>query len=694
MPLKCLQYLKNYRMPFRHWLWFGAAFWLIALVTALLVISMGTKTTTTFILIAILFALLVLYYSSTVRYYDSIIQRLTGFLKQAKSHRIELSATDLIEHGEVADLFQSVRQAAASLNDHFHHADQVVLQERLLSEVIQQSTNSVVITDTDARIVFVNAAFCRISGYSAEEVIGQTPKLLQSGLTPPKTYREIRKTLAKDEVWYGELINRCKDGTFITEQVTITPIKNNLDQTWRLMAVKTDVSAIKVAQKRIVKLAYSDSVTGLANRHSLQETFAQWQGHLFSLVLININDFKHINTQYGHIAADHLLARLAEKMTDTFPKNSFLARLNSDEFIALVPDYSIQQLTDLLQQQLSQLDGLTDAGLYQISISCRFGVCFYPQHGQSLSDLLSNADIALRLAKHQHKRMVIFEPLMKTHLDMQLKQLAILQQELDRANYLSLKIQPQVDLHTGDCVGGEVLLRLNHPDLPATPIISYIQLAERYGLIQRLDRWVVQQSIQLLLRLQQQGFSGKLSINLSAASFQNNEFVAFVEKQLTQYELINSNLTLEITETALMTQPHSAIRNAERLQQLGICLAIDDFGTGHSSLAYLQKFSVCQLKIDKSFIDHITTNDKDRAIVETTLLLAKGLQLKTVSEGIENQQQWHSLKAMGCHFGQGYYFSKALTESDFIAFALPEAAVPQAKKQQRQYISTHPNQTV
>jgi EAL domain-containing protein (putative c-di-GMP-specific phosphodiesterase class I) len=356
------------------------------------------------------------------------------------------------------------------------------------------------------------------------------------------------------------------------------------------------------------------------------------------------------------------------------PEGSFTARLNSDEFVALLPDTSIQSLTDLFQHKLQQLNGTINIGLFNTIIRCRISACFYPDHGTNISDLLSNADMALRSAKHHNENLCFFQPVMKQEYEKQLKQLAILREELLNPVNLKIVVQPQVDLNSQNYIGAEVLLRLSHPNTTNINIYSYILLAERYGLIKQIDQWVLQQSLMLLQSLQQQHYVGKLSVNISAASFQDPYFIDTIKALLAAYPHTEVNLTLEITETALISQPHIAIKNAEKLQQLGICLAIDDFGTGHSSLAYLQQFSVCQLKIDKSFIDNVTTNTKDRAIVETTLLLAKGLGLKTVAEGIENAQQYQLLRHLGCDTAQGYYFSKPISVEQFKALVAVDNA--------------------
>lgn len=610
---------------------------------------------------------MLLYQLATVRYFNNVLLRLRRFLSATRVQKAESDSNTLIERGEVGALFNEVSRTAQTLQRHFDNANCIAQQQQLLSEAVKQSTNSVVITDLQANILFVNQAFCNVSGYSSDEVIGKTPKILQSGLTPAKTYLDIRKALQHGHSWCGELINKCKNGDLISEQVSIVPIRNTNGEVWRLMAIKENVTALKQAEQHIQQLAFSDSVTKLANRHSLLIQFQKWQLREFALLMININDFKQINSQYGLIAGDELLANFAAKLRELLPEGSFVARLNSDEFVTLLPDTNIYCLTQLIEQQLRKLNGAINTGLFNTVITCRFAACFSPVHGSNLSDLLSNADMAMRNAKHHKEDFCIFQPVMKLEYEKQLKQLAILRQELLKPVHLKIVVQPQFDMVTHACNGAEVLLRLNLPNTTNVNIYSYILLAERYGLAKQLDQWVIKQSLILLQKLQQRHYDGKMSVNISAASFQDPYFVDSIKAQLANHPLTELNLTLEITETALISQPHVAIQNAEKLKQLGICLAIDDFGTGHSSLAYLQQFSVCLLKIDKSFIDNVTTNAKDRAIVETTLALAKGLGLKTVAEGIENQQQCQLLQQLGCDSAQGFFFSKPVSIEQFTA---------------------------
>ncbi|WP_445768067.1 putative bifunctional diguanylate cyclase/phosphodiesterase [Rheinheimera sp.] len=663
--------LQRYRISFSHWLWLGAVIWalLLFLINWLFHVYPAFSAADKFYVITAAILVMLLYQLATVRYFNNVLLRLRHFLSSTLTNKAEYDSTSLIERGEVGALFNEVSRTAQTLQRHFDNANNIAQQQQLLSEAVKQSSNSVIITDLQANILFVNQAFCNISGYSADEVIGKTPKLLQSGLTPAKTYVDIRKALEQGHSWCGELINKCKNGDLISEKISIVPIKNASGEVWRLMAVKENVTALKQAEQHIQQLAFLDNVTKLANRHSLLLQFQKWQLREFALLMININDFKQINSQYGLIAGDELLANFAYKLRELLPKSSFVARLNSDEFIVMLPDTNIHGLTQLIQKKLQQLNGAINTGLFNTVIRCRFAACFYPVHGSNMSDLLSNADMAMRNVKHRKEDFCIFQPVMKLEHEKQLKQLTILRQELLQPVHLKIVVQPQFDMSTHDCIGAEVLLRLPHPDTPNVNIYSYILLVERYGLAKQLDQWVIKQSLMLLQTLQQHRYAGKLSVNISAASFQDPYFVDSIKAQLANYPLTELNLTLEITETALISQPHVAIQNAEKLQQLGICLAIDDFGTGHSSLAYLQQFSVCLLKIDKSFIDNVTTNAKDRAIVETTLALAKGLGLKTVAEGIENQQQCKLLQQLGCDSAQGFFFSKPISTEQFTEMA-------------------------
>lgn len=662
-----LSLLQRYRMPFSHWLWLGAVIWTLLLlgITWLLHSYPALSALDKIYIVTAAILTVLLYQLATVRYFNNVLQRVRHFLTAIQANKAEFGNTTLIERGEIGTLFNEVTHTAEALQQYYENANNIAQQQQLLSEAVKQSSNSIVITDLNANILFVNQAFCRVSGYSAEDVMGKTPKLLQSGLTPAKTYLDIRKAIEQGANWRGELINKCKNGDLISEQVSIVPIRNAKGEVWRLMAIKENVTALKQAEQHIQQLAFSDSVTKLANRHSLLMQFQKWQLREFALLMININDFKQINSQYGLIAGDELLANFAYKLRELMPEGSFIARLNSDEFVTLLPETNIHSLTELFQHSLQKLNGAINTGLFNTIVRCRFSACFYPTQGSNISDLLSNADMAMRDAKHRSEEFCIFQPAMKLEYEKQLQQLAILRQELLQPVHLKIVVQPQFDMSTRDCIGAEVLLRLNHPNTTNVNIYSYILLAERYGLIKQLDKWVLKQSLMLLQALQQRYYAGKLSVNISAASFEDPYFVDAVKSQLSTYPLTELNLIFEITETALISQPYIAIKNAEKLQQLGICLAIDDFGTGHSSLAYLQQFSVCLLKIDKSFIDNVTTNPKDRAIVETTLALARGLGLKAVAEGIENQQQCQLLQQLGCDSAQGFFFSKPISIEQF-----------------------------
>jgi PAS domain S-box-containing protein len=290
-------WLQRYRMPFSHWLWLGLAIWVLMIsgISWLFHNVPALTLTDKIYLVTAAILTMLLYQLATVRYFNNVLQRLRRFLALTRTKKAEIGENDLIEQGEIGALFNDVTLTAKALQQHFDNADIVAQQQQLLTEAVKQSSNSIVITDLSANILFVNQAFCRVSGYSADEVIGKTPKILQSGLTPAKTYLDIRKALAQGISWRGELINKCKNGDLINEQVSIMPIRNANGEVWRLMAVKENVTALKQAEQHIQQLALSDTVTKLANRHSLLLQFQKWQQREFALLMININDFKQIN---------------------------------------------------------------------------------------------------------------------------------------------------------------------------------------------------------------------------------------------------------------------------------------------------------------------------------------------------------------------------------------------------------------
>lgn len=554
-----------------------------------------------------------------------------------------------------------------------------------LSSAIAQSPNSVLITDLNGAIEYVNPAFVRASGYQPTEVLGHNPSMFKSGKTAPEVYARMWQQLEQGKTWQGELINRRKDGREFFERVLIYPVRDAEGQVVNYISHKEDISAQKEADARIAQLSHYDQLTQLPNRILLQERFrhsldiVRRHHEPLTLIWLDLDNFKAVNDAMGHAAGDQLLREVAERIRTRLQDQDTLSRQSGDSFIIVLPgdgqDAAALKVTELLQalEPGVQING------QELSISASAGLALYPNDGESLEALLMCAETAMYQVKQQGRNSFRFyAPEMQAHTSRSLALSHALKHALPKGE-LFLVYQPQYSFREERMVAAEVLLRWDSPEWGSVSPAEFIPMAERGGLIIPVGEWVVREAARQLAQWQQQGLPDlMLAINLSAVQFTQADLAPRLADIVREQGLQPNMIELELTEAVALQDPEAASHTMQQLRETGFHLSIDDFGTGYSSMSYLKRFSVDKLKIDQSFVRELEQNPDDLAIVTAISQMAHGLGMIAIAEGVETAEQAQLLRQQGCDEIQGYLYSRPLKAEQLADFARQpsQVAVP------------------
>ena len=539
---------------------------------------------------------------------------------------------------------------------------------RIMATVFSSSNEAIVITDAANRIIAVNAAFPRLTGYAEEEVLGCDPRVLAAGNTPATTYREMWEYLERDGAWQGELLDRRKDGAIYPKWLSISVVRDGAGKIINYIGSFVDISERKASEERVRHLAHHDPLTDLPNRYSLHE----WLGQTLALVLrnerrlalmlIDLDNFKTINDTLGHQTGDRLLVQVAQRLGSFVRQSDIVARLGGDEFVIVLPDVAapadVAHVADKILAAVSApyfIDGM------ELRTSPSIGICFFPDDAAASEELIKNADMAMYNAKAKGRgNYQFFTAAMQVAAITRLAIEADLRVALERDEF-ELHYQPQLDLRSARIVGVEALVRWRHPSRGLVSPLEFIPVAEEMGLIGRLGDWVLREACRQLAAWHARGLHDiHISVNLSASQFLDPQLSARIAAILASVNLDARYLDLEITESMSMKSPADTVAVMRALTAQGLSLSIDDFGTGYSSLAYLKLFPISTLKIDRSFVKDIETDPNDADICDVTVLLAHKLGLNVVAEGVETDAQLKYLLSIGCEKIQGYLISKPL----------------------------------
>lgn len=568
-----------------------------------------------------------------------------------------------------AELLESLGEDLSFAITHIEaEAERARAQSQLnkLSQAVQQSADAVIIINTQGLIEYVNPRFTELTGYRSDEVLGREPGLLCASESDARKYQRILEDLKQGRNWKGEFRNRKKNGDLYWSMDTISPIRDEAGNITHFVSTAEDYTELRKAQSMIEQLAFYDPLTELPNRRLLQERMhqaiesARRDGSMVAVMFLDLDKFKNINDSLGHPYGDQLLKEVAQRLKSTVRSTDTVARLGGDEFTILLTN--VHELRDVIQIAEKVLDQISQSFWIDngpISVTTSIGITLYPADGDDINSLLRNADLAMYHAKSLGRNNFQFytEEINQRalgHLDLERR----LRQAIELEQF-QLHYQPQLDLHTGQIVGVEALVRWIDENGDMVPPSGFIPLAEETGLIEPIGEWVIRKAAQDIAQLVDElGYPIKVAINLSACQFRRaDKLKQHIRQVLDESGIDPALLELELTESMLVEDIQTTIETLRDLRSLGISLAIDDFGTGYSSLNYLKRFPIDILKIDRSFVRDIETNPSDAAITAAIVALGHELKMKVVAEGVENEVQRQFLKQHQCDFYQGYLFS-------------------------------------
>ncbi len=604
---------------------------------------------------------------------EEIIQAMVDAEQEARNHfvfRHKLASGELrdveVHSGPVE--YRGQKLLYSIIHDITHRLEAEREKEKL-SNALDQSGSSVMLTDADYRVEYVNWQFCRISGFSPEEVIGRHVDFLSAGRTSPEVRRHLAETLKSGKPWHGELLCRRKNGELFWNSLSVSPVASEQGEITGLVAVGEDLTEQRETDRKIQQLAFFDPITGLGNRQflldNLDEFFAEAEAAGFDrqtvLVFIDLDDFKRVNDSLGHDMGDRLIKTAAHRLKVVVSDSDVLVRLGGDEFAILHRAGNRDKLNDWLDQLCYQFNRTVKLGPHTINAFASIGVAFLPQDASDTTEALRNAELAMYRAKQQTGSTCHF---FSEELNQQAQKRLDLEVRLRKAmqqDQLELYYQPKVCLKNNRIVGVEALIRWNDPDRGLIPPLEFIPFAEETGLILPISHWVLETACRQIVTWQKAGRKPiRMAVNLSARQFQDPGFVRQVATILQQTGVNPKWIELEITESMLMENMQDMLPVLHELKALGVSLAIDDFGTGYSSLAYLKEMPIDVLKVDRAFVKDLPHGRNDCAITRTIIVLAQQLGLSVVAEGIEQSEQAKFLTESGCDIGQGFLYSRPL----------------------------------
>ena len=550
-----------------------------------------------------------------------------------------------------------------------------------IAAAVFQSQEGMIVADANSVILQVNSAFTKITGYSAEDVVGSTPKVLSSGRHEKVFYEAMWEVISQTGTWEGEVWNHRKNGEAYLERLIITAVKNDAGKVTNYVATMTDITSSKEASEEIHNLAFYDPLTQLPNRRLLLDRLKQAlvaserNGRHGALLFLDLDHFKTLNDTLGHDMGDQLLKQVSARLTGCVRKVDTVARIGGDEFVVLLENLSSQPIeaaaqTEIIATKIQVAIGRPfNIGSHEHHSTCSIGATLFVNQEQAgVEAILKQADIAMYQSKDSGRNAIHF-----FDQDMQdaVTARANLEHELRMAltqKQFQLYYQPQVD-HAGCLLGAEVLIRWHHPQQGIVLPGHFINLAEETGLILPIGQWVLDTACTQLKKWQENPHTKQLtlSVNVSAKQFRQADFVEHVQSMINHYAINPALLKLELTESILFTDINGMISTMQALREIGICFELDDFGTGYSSLQYLKKLPLSQLKIDQSFVRDITIDSNDRTLVLTIITMAHSLGLEVIAEGVETRQQFEFLRDHGCDHYQGYLFGHPVPLHEFEA---------------------------
>ncbi|MEO5365665.1 MAG: EAL domain-containing protein [Magnetococcus sp. WYHC-3] len=594
-------------------------------------------------------------------------------IRERKQAEAALRQANEVLEQHVAERTCELREANTRLLAEMAERQRAEERNRLTAKVFENTSEAIVITRPNGVIVEVNNAFCTITGFSREEVIGETPRIGKSGVHDDSYYRKMWRDITETGAWSGEIWDRRKNGALFPKWLTINAVNDESGKISHFVGIFKDITEVKATEKRLERLAYYDGLTGLPNRalfrdrleHEIQ--VARRQGTRLATLFLDLDRFKHVNDTLGHAAGDELLRIVAQRLVGCVREADTVARLGGDEFTVILTN--VEQnggVVRVCRNILEEIPRTMRISGSDVAVGTSIGVGIFPEDGEDFETLTKNADAAMYQSKTSGRNMFsFFTPEMNASIARKLAMETRLRQAVERDEFV-LYYQPKVDFSNARIVGMEALVRWQDPQRGVISPAEFIPLAEETRLIVPLGRMILEKVCRSMKTWVDAGYADlKVAINLSPVQLRQDDLLADIERILAETGLAADRLEVEITENMMVDRMDEAVVLLNRLRRMGIHITMDDFGVGYASLSYLKRLPIDTLKIDRSFVEELVSDEDDAAIVAAIISLARSLDLTVVAEGVETREQAEFLRRQGCDQLQGYLCSQPLPEADF-----------------------------
>ncbi len=578
-------------------------------------------------------------------------------------------ATLVVEDGVVTELYGFM----IDITRQKHSEEQL----RLAANTFE-SQQGILITDKNAKILRVNKAFTEITGFPAQQVIGDNPRILQSGRHDKAFFEGYWKQLLTKDKFEGEIWNRRRNGEIYPEWQIVTAVRNDLGEVTHYVSVFTDITEKKDAESKIHSMAFYDPLTNLPNRRLLLDRFdqdvaiARRHKQFGAVLYLDLDHFKILNDSQGHLVGDELLIQVAQRLASVLREEDTPARLGGDEFVILLHansdtiEAAANHAMVVAEKVREQLNTPFVLGQYQHQIGTSIGIALFPENQETPDAVLQQADTAMYRSKSSGRNAInFFQPSMQEAADLRLNLEQDLRGAIAQGRFI-LCYHPQIN-SDGKLVGAEALIRWEDRVKGRLSPADFIPVAEESNLIVTIGNWVLMEACNQIKMWEAAGLHmlPYVSINVSSRQFRQKDFVNQVKQAINKTGIKPSNLSIELTESIMIVDIQDTVDKMKALKALGVSIAVDDFGTGYSSLVYLKQLPLDVLKIDRGFVRDVPRDASDAVIVETIISMAKHLNIKVIAEGVETAEQLAFLKEKGCSIFQGYYFDQPLTAPNF-----------------------------
>ena len=612
---------------------------------------------------------------------QAYIQSHRNVLEIAQRYQYSLFAYSILLSLYLVYLFLHLNKANKAIyRSHQELTERYEVQSRIEKKLLlhdiafSKLSEAITLTDAKGNIIDMNPAFSIITGYSREETIGRNPRVLKSGRHDNAFYKKMWDDILNNNKWRGEIWNRKKNGEIYPEILSITAIRNEKNEISNFLAIFSDISHLKLQEKKLKEMAFYDNLTKLPNRVLLTDRMNQAISQVQRLntfmatCFLDLDGFKEINDTYGHEAGDRFLIEMTSRFKSILREGDTIARIGGDEFVLILVGlkedeeyrFALHRLQKVISQPVNIKGDL-------VKVTASIGVTLYPHDNQDADTLLRNADQAMYEAKQKGKNCyVLFDhkhSIIATEQNIKIKSI----RNALNNNELVLYYQPKIEFSSGNVVGVEALIRWEHPSQGLIPPNSFLPFIENNQLIVDVGYWVLTRALSQISVWKAEGLDIHVSVNVSSLQLQDPNFTTMLEKLLSQYPIVDPHqIELEILETTALEDIFNTSLIIEKCREIGVNIALDDFGTGYSSLTYLKQLPAQALKIDMSFVKDMLVEPGSLAIVHGILGLTTAFQMRSVAEGVESLDHGVILMKLGCKYAQGYGIAKPMPAKDII----------------------------